>query len=234
MNAFDSSILAWFNQFARRSHVFDSAVVVLAHTNLAKGFALCAILWWLWFCSEAQERHRPIIVATLMACFTALLVGRGLAHYLPFRIRPAHDTALGFVAPFSQWADDHGGWSAFPSDHAMVFATFATGLLFVRPLLGVAAHAYAAIFIGLPRLYLGLHHPTDLLAGAALGVALGAAANHPRVRSALAAVPMAWMRRHASSFYACFFLITVQIATLFSDARWLASAISAARASARP
>ena len=43
--------------------------------------------------------------------------------------------------------------------------------------LGLAAVLYVVFFICLPRLYLGLHYPTDLLAGGGVGIALAVAAN---------------------------------------------------------
>jgi len=61
---------------------------------------------------------------------------------------------------------------SFPSAHATSSATAATALARVQPrarpyLLGLAA----AICVGRP--YLGMHYPSDVLAGAALGAVLG-------------------------------------------------------------
>lgn len=74
-----------------------------ARSNLVKGVPLAAVLLAYWFAaSEARERRREIIVATFGAAASAIVLGRLLAHLLPFRVRPVHDAALGFVPPFGR------------------------------------------------------------------------------------------------------------------------------------
>lgn len=69
---------------------------------------------------------------------------------------------------------------SFPSGHALASATFYPLLAWVTLRLRRAAFALVGIglplFIGFGRLYLGVHWPTDVLAGWALGAAQAAAA----------------------------------------------------------
>jgi undecaprenyl-diphosphatase len=111
------------------------------------------------------------------------------------------------------------GWSAFPSDHAMLFSALATGLLLVSRRVGVAAHAYWLVVIGLPRVYLGLHYPTDIIAGSVLGALICWAVNVPRVRTLLMSLPLRWQRDHPAAFYVCFFFLCMQVAVMFVDLR---------------
>lgn len=67
------------------------------------------------------------------------------------------------------------GWS-FPSGHTASGFSAAFALWMQNRKLGVPALVLAA-FIGFTRLYLYVHFPTDVLGGALLGVALGAAAS---------------------------------------------------------
>jgi hypothetical protein len=152
-----------------------------------------------------------------MVC--SILVARLMANNLPFRPRPIHGSDFHFVVPWTVSVGHLGGWSAFPSDHAVLFATLATGFWFVSPILGLAAHAYAAIVIGLPRIYLGLHHPTDLLAGAAIGIVLGTAANLDGVRQRIASWPLQMCEQRPTAFNLVAILVILQLATTFDDAQ---------------
>jgi membrane-associated phospholipid phosphatase len=85
-----------------------------------------------------------------------------------------------------------GGFS-FPSGHATATATFYPLLAWIatrqRPRLRVTALALSvafALFVGLGRLYLGLHWPSDVLAGWALG-------------ATQSSVAIAWLRRQPLS-----------------------------------
>ncbi len=63
---------------------------------------------------------------------------------------------------------------SFPSGHASrAFAMAALVALGTKHRVGLVAFALAAL-IGLSRIYLGLHWPSDVIAGAALGVVLAA------------------------------------------------------------
>lgn len=60
--------------------------------------------------------------------------------------------------------------NSFPSGHTC--AAFAAGMIWMRALpwrWGRIAAVVAAVLMGLSRLYVGVHYPTDVLAGAVIG-----------------------------------------------------------------
>lgn len=61
---------------------------------------------------------------------------------------------------------------SFPSGHATVAFACATALALAVPRLVLPLFALAAL-IGWSRVYVGVHYPLDVLAGALIGVALG-------------------------------------------------------------
>ena len=60
---------------------------------------------------------------------------------------------------------------SFPSAHATSSFAVATAMTRVEPVAAIAFLLAAALALGRP--YLGMHYPSDVLAGALLGVALG-------------------------------------------------------------
>jgi undecaprenyl-diphosphatase len=220
MNSFDRALLHWVNQFAHRSYYLDTFVGTAVGLDLLRGGIFMAVLFWIWCARGAdRERHRQVIVATVIAAFASILAGRAIANGLPFRVRPIHNPAAGVVVPLYAPKELLRGWSSFPSDHAMLFATLATGLCFVSPLYGIVANIYALVFIDLPRVFIGWHYPTDIIAGIALGVVFGVVANLAPVRQRLARWPLRLAETRPGPFYALACVLTIQVGTMFNDVR---------------
>jgi len=75
--------------------------------------------------------------------------------------------------------------SSFPAGHA---ATAFAGAVLLSVLAPRAAAAFIALatLIGVSRVYVGVHYPTDVLAGAVIGAAVGAVAAVVALRTGLA------------------------------------------------
>lgn len=229
MNGFDRALVLFVNHFARRWPAFDLFMFELSGSNLLKGGVELGVFWWMWFTPRPNVRAmRERLFATLAGGMLAVLAGRVLAHMLPFRVRPMHEAALAFVVPFGSNATQLRAWSSFPSDHAMLFASLSFGILIVSPRMGAFLLVWTAAMVGGPRLYLGMHYPTDLLGGAAIGLVIAAFTQWRPVREAIARPLFAWHDRHPASFYAAMYLLTLQVGTLFQDARTLVDLLGAA------
>lgn len=219
MNWFDESILSFLNGFARRSEFFDELVAVVAYDDLLKGAIAVAVLYGLWFSDrggeEAQRQRRSVILATLAGVVIALALNRYLASQLPFRIRPISDPATGFVAPHGIGDRTFSNLSSFPSDHAVMFLGLATGAFMISRWAGLFLFAHALLVVLPSRVYLGLHYPTDMLAGGAFGAALVWIATRRAPRRWVSRPFLRWSTAHPASFYALFFLATLELAILF-------------------
>jgi undecaprenyl-diphosphatase len=220
MNAFDHSIIAFLNQFVGRFPLFDKALVQLSSNTFFRGGILVALLWWAWFKEREEDKNRDArrgVIVSVIAGGISIVLARLITLALPFRVRPISDPTNGFHFPPA--TIDWEAWSAFPSDHAILFATLTTGLFLVSVPLGWIALLDTLFVVCLPRIYLGIHHPTDTLAGLAIGVSFGFLANQPAFRNRVGDAALCWMKGHPGSFYAAFFLFSSELTGMFWDVR---------------
>jgi undecaprenyl-diphosphatase len=225
MNAFDGSIIHFLNQLSFRWPLFDHAVLAMTQFYMLRGVPMIALLWWLWFRDGAnQQRDREIVVATVVAAFCALLLGRVLASWLPFRLRPMANPEVGLR--FLLAADDGmRTWSSFPSDHAMLWCAVATGVLVASRGLGMLALAYALLAICTARILVGLHYPTDVLGGAVLGILTSLLLTRPGYRRWIAAPFLIFAERYRGLFHVGMFLLSFGLITNFDEIRTVASSL---------
>ncbi|MFB7256748.1 phosphatase PAP2 family protein [Streptomyces nojiriensis] len=141
-------------------------------TMRALAAVACVLLWW------RGDRGRALRVALVTLVASALQQG---LKALVGRERPV-------------WPDpvDSAQYASYPSGHAMTATVVCGLLLWLLPRPGrvpvawrVAAWAVAVVSVlgvGFTRVYLGVHWPSDVLAGWLLGVALVALATSVPVR----------------------------------------------------
>lgn len=220
MNSFDSSIIIFLNRFSHASKGFDCLMVLVEDNSLIKGGLILSLVWWLWFQrKQTFVLVRERIILTITSCFCAIFLARLLAFSLPFRCRPLHDSALNFVIPYDMNPSDLYAWSAFPSDHAALFFALATGLYLISKKIGLWVGVYVIAVICFPRIYLGIHYPTDVMTGAVLGIGTAYLIHRLSASQYITRFSMQWENRAPGSFYACFFFVTCQISILFDPIR---------------
>jgi undecaprenyl-diphosphatase len=147
----DDALLGAINGLAGQSGLIDGLVVIFSDLGLV---ILPALLL-------ATGRRRPAI-AGLAAFVVSGTLGE-ILNVLSARPRPI---PLHPVVPYG-WLYD-----SFPSGHTTAAFAFAAVLARERPRHAVAAFVFAAL-VGLSRIYIGVHYPSDVLAGAILGTAVG-------------------------------------------------------------
>lgn len=217
VNPVDAGSISFLNHFARKSWAFD-ALFVLCSNYLLRAAGIVPLYWWAWFREdESKAQNRRTLLFGMVACVFALLVSRIVAKILPFRVRPIHNPELHFQPPYGQGTQMLLHWSSFPSDHASVYFTLAVCLFFVSRKLGIFALCWAFFVTCLPRVYLGLHYPSDIVAGALLGIGVAYLAKVRSVCHPLTEILMEWSEGHPGPFYALMFLFSVQLATAFES-----------------
>lgn len=223
VNPIDATLVHWLQSCVQRSWLVDNIIVFLGDSSFLRGSVFAALLWWLWW-RFRSDRDR--VVAAFMSSILAVAVARTLAHLAPFRTRPLWDTSLQF-RPALDGAGVYDGtglinWSSFPSDHAVLFLCLATGVFFISRRLGILSGLYALLVVCFPRVYMGIHYPTDMLVGGMLGIAIGYASQCTPLRRTLAQPVIEWGDQHPAGFYTLAFLATFEMAELFNGLRMIA------------
>ncbi|MEO8654234.1 MAG: phosphatase PAP2 family protein [Ramlibacter sp.] len=228
-NGFDLATTHWLNQFASDSVKFNHLAYYVSDVNLFKGLPMMAMLWFFWFRrTDGKSDFRPTILATLLGCFIALALARVLNKYLPFEPRPFANAALG-LRPLAGLAHPEQQnlyhWNSFPSDHAALYFGLATGMLAISRSIGAVVFLYVLGFIAMPRIYLGLHYPTDILGGAFLGIGSVALCVQHRIVTPLGQPCMRLLDRYPAAFQTALFALTFELAVMFEDVRPLIKAV---------
>ena len=141
-----------------------SVLTPLSHLFLPAGLIAVVMLAVVYV--VARNRSVLPVAAGAVAAGTAWLIAH-VAKAIADRSRPYEVMADAVL----RQQPAHG--TSFPSSHTAVTLAVAIALVpFLARPLAAAGIAYAAL-VGWSRVYLGVHYPLDVLAGAGIGIAVG-------------------------------------------------------------
>lgn len=220
----DSYVSAAVTRWASHNEVINHAVYIAGQTDFMTGGLLVAMLYYCWFDNSTMQARAWLLLG-FGAVLTAAVTSRLLQVSLPLRLRPMHAVESGFnpLPGIDPTLANH--WGSFPSDHAALLFALAAVVWRQSRWLGLLATA-SALFGVLPRIYLGLHYLSDVVAGAALGIGLVFMLGQFGPR-ALAEQGVAWAQRRAGLAYGMAFLLSFEVATLFEDIRQVGRGVPA-------
>jgi len=171
----DWSVLHALNNFMYQHDGVEDPLLFYVNASEALFVATLAVV----FLAARGAPHaawRRASVAAVLSAGLGLAVGKVISELVD-RARPFVADPHG-VHLFSGHAADPG----FPSDHATAAFAIAVAILLRKRGWGIAALALAAV-LSVGRVALGVHYPSDVLAGAVLGSAAALALWTPPLRS---------------------------------------------------
>jgi hypothetical protein len=125
--------------------------------------------------------------------------------------------------PIREWCR-HAGTS-FPSGHAAIFFGLSFGLTYISWSMGVLCLIYSFI-IALSRIFFGIHYPTDIIAGAFIGVSIVYLTHFDFIENPLTRQILKRPNSHPPSFYLVFFVMSFSIVNGFVDIRQIIKGLS--------
>jgi len=164
---FDAILFLFFNRTLSNA-AFDAVFPVITDGRFWIIPGIAAALVFLWF----QKRKGVVVLALMLATVSVSdPVCNRIVKQLVVRLRPCDERAHldgRFLIGRKQSR-------SFPSSHATNMFAQATllSLFWRRKWISAVAFSFAAL-IGFSRIYVGVHYPFDVAAGAALGILVGA------------------------------------------------------------
>jgi undecaprenyl-diphosphatase len=197
------------------SRGFDWAMRLLIEVDLLRMGPIVALLLFVWVVPKGRVEARPEVVLRSMAgIFIATFLTRILQHLLPARPRPRLGAE---TLPFADlghliFLDD---WSSFPSDTATLVFAMVAAIWVVSWRLAVAAAIWGPLVVCFPRLYLGYHYLSDLLAGALIGILTMAAVQWPPLLRWPASLARRWTERYPAVAVVMLLILGYELVTSF-------------------
>lgn len=219
--SWDTSLFQAINGFAG-DWTLDRIVGFIQANYLLRCLPFLAPLWYFWFQPGArQNERRDAIICLIFGVLVALVITRALASFLPFRARPMYADGVDFHRTSFGQDLSFVGWSSFPSDNAAFYFAIATAIYFISRALGAYLIAHAIVFVCLPRVYEGIHYPSDIIVGAGIGVAVMIPVmTLPLTRRLVFCEQIRkWAEMHSGLFAMVFFVTTFEMVVQYIDVR---------------
>lgn len=130
-------------------------------------YLLAGVIVLVWFWKLPKEKKKEIIIFGVIALPVIYLVSK-IGAWLYFDPRPF---VVGHFAPLIPHDPDNG----FPSDHALLMSAIAS-IIYPFNKKVSAGVWIIAVLVGISRVYVGIHHPIDIVGSVVISAVVSALA----------------------------------------------------------
>lgn len=163
--SWDIALFSWLHALAGNSVFFDALTIFLATYLIYFLMGAIAFVAIFWYVRHPGEWKHPLlfVIAVYGSAFIARIVVVESLRVLVDRMRPFE------VLPAVYQLVAHTAGKSFPSGHASFFFAAASALMVYHKKAGIA-FLCAAFLTSLARVIAGVHWPSDIFAGAIVGI----------------------------------------------------------------
>lgn len=162
-NPFDTAVYHFINGLAGHNTYFDHIMVFFAKDALEINAVLFLIAWFA--LPKTDMKHRHALVMAGLSGILALVINVVIAHVW-FRPRPFTVFHKGTYTELVAHSSD----ASFPSDHVSGSFGFAAASWGRASRWVSVSFTTIAVIVMFARVYVGVHYPTDVLAGVLVGI----------------------------------------------------------------
>lgn len=160
----DFEIFRYLNGLANLSSDLDNVGIFLAdYLQYLLGVILLVLLFWPK--KDIVKNRSMVLVAAVSAVFARLVLKTIILWFYP---RPRPYVSLPSVHQLVGVSPSET-LQSFPSGHTLFFFAISTAVYIYNKKLGILFYI-ASIAMGLARIFVGVHWPSDIIAGALFGI----------------------------------------------------------------
>jgi undecaprenyl-diphosphatase len=161
----DIYLFKLINGLANSSKFLDFVGIFFAeYFQYFLGLILVVLLFWP---KKDVIKNRIMVMSAVISVVLSRLIFTEIIRFFYHRARPyvILETAKKLIA-------ENQNYASFPSGHAAFFFALAMGIYLYNKKLGIW-YFVGAVLMGLARIFVGVHWPSDILGGALVGIISG-------------------------------------------------------------